>query len=327
MMNDRGRGGEAPRADQRQPQRRWREMLSEFPSIRQVFHALCALGDGEDATELLDFAARQEWTADLARRARSVARLDDTWPAEPETDDLAETLWQLYAASRVRDVLLLAHQPGPADDAVRELDQALGRKQPGFRRVPVDQVTQFFAAIGCQPVTEASFDPILHEIIICQAAAKPGTPIRVTGQRWPALMIGELVFTRAGVHVRAGSAHAVPGVADRSTLHWEYWRRHRITADGSFWWGRNSQWRTELRRDYLTSRGHVYDFDAFSSFHGRGRLSLTDDSALQPLTADQASFIKNRCQLRSPGEPDFDYMSSGIDERPGAILPVHRPHP
>jgi hypothetical protein len=33
----------------------------------------------------------------------------------------------------------------------------------------------------------------------------------ITGQAWPALMIGELAFARAGVHVRAGSEHAVPG--------------------------------------------------------------------------------------------------------------------
>ncbi len=290
-------------------------MLDEFPAIRQVFHALCDLGEGEDATELLGFAAEQEWMEDLARRAASVARLDHTMPAEPGTDELHETLWQLYAASRVRDVLLLAHQPDPADDSVRELDQALHREQPGFLPVPADQVTRFFARIGAQPVTKASFDPILHEIISCEAVDQPNAPIQVTGQAWPALIIGELVFTRAGVHVRAGSAHALPGVADRSTLHWEYWRRHRTTSDGSFWWGHNSQWRTSLRRDYITSRGHVYDYDAFSSFSRQLRLLTADDSADGPLTAEQVSLIKNRCQLLDDGEPRFDYLNFGIDER------------
>jgi hypothetical protein len=80
-------------------------MLGRFPVIRQVLHALCALSDGEDATELLAFAARQEWVADLARRAQGAARLDVTMPVEPETDDLLRTPWELYAASRVRDVL------------------------------------------------------------------------------------------------------------------------------------------------------------------------------------------------------------------------------
>lgn len=291
-------------------------MLTEFPAIRQVFHALCAMGEGEDATELLDYAARQEWMDDLARRLESlVARFDDTMAYEPEDDVLTETLWQLYAASRVRDALLLAHQPVPADESVCELDQALGREQPVFRPVPVGQVTEFFAAVGCRPVTEPGFDPILHEILTCHAADDPRAPIEVTRQEWPALMIGELVFTRAGVHVRAGSAHAVPGVAGRSTLHWEYWRRHRPTSDGSFWWGHNSQWRTEPRRDYITSRGHVYDFDAlFSSFRRRMREHPADGTTRHPLTADQASFIKNRCQLRDNSEPDFHDVDVGIDE-------------
>jgi hypothetical protein len=158
-------------------------------------------------------------------------------------------------------------------------------------------------------------DPILHEVITCEADADSSAPIRVTRHAWPAMMIGELVFARAGVHVLAGSAHAVPGVADRSTLHWEYWRRHRVTSDGSFGWGSNSQWRTEFRRDYITSRGHVYDFDAFSSFSRNRRLYLTGQMARAPLTADRASFIKNRCQLRAHGEPGFHYLGHGADER------------
>jgi hypothetical protein len=109
------------------------------------------------------------------------------------------------------------------------------------------------------------------------------------------------------VHVRAGSALATPGIADRSTLHWEYWRRHRITSDGSFGWGHNSQWRTEFRRDYITSRGHVYNFDALSGWHQQ--LSLISDRAPEePLTASEVSFIKNRCQLRADDVPDPGYL-------------------
>lgn len=293
----------------------WRKRLESYPSMRQVFHALCDLGEDEDATELLDFAARQEWMADLARRAANEARLDNTMPVEPETDDLRTTLWHLYAASRVRDVLLYAHQPTPADDSVRELDKALYREPPRFRPVVVDQIQDFFQAIGCQPVTEASFDPILHEIVTCEADEDPNAPIQVTGQLWSALVIGELVFSRAGVHVRAGAAHAVPGIADRSTLQWEYWRRHRDTYDDSFWWGHNSQWKTALRRDYITGQGHVYDYDAFSSFSRGIRMLTPDDNADQPLTPDQENFIKNRCQLRTVVDPDFTCLNHGIDER------------
>ena len=147
MGNEDGRGPEAQQVGRPQPH--WREMLSKFPAIRQVFHALCAMEEDEDAAELLDFAVRQEWMAGLARRAAGVARLDRTMPCEPETDDLMTTLWELYAASRVRDALLLPHQPAPAGDSVRELDEALHREAPRCRPVPVGQITEFFAAIGC----------------------------------------------------------------------------------------------------------------------------------------------------------------------------------
>jgi hypothetical protein len=135
MMSEHGRGQEAPQPGKS----RWRQMLGEWPAMRQVFHALCVMSNDEDPTDLLEFAARQQWMADLARRFETVvARFDGTTAIEREDGGLLDTLWQLYAATRVRDALLLAHQPDPADDSVCEFDQALGRKQPAFRPVPVD---------------------------------------------------------------------------------------------------------------------------------------------------------------------------------------------
>lgn len=100
MISEHGRGQEAPRVGQwRLP--RWRWMLGEWPAIRQVFHALCVMSDDEDPTDLLEFAARQQWMADLARRFEIVvARFDGTTAIEPEDNGLLETLWQLYAATR-----------------------------------------------------------------------------------------------------------------------------------------------------------------------------------------------------------------------------------
>lgn len=140
--------GEPQRAGQPQPGR-WREILGEFPAIRQVFHALCALGEGEDATEVLGFAARQEWMAVLARRAGSVARLDDTVPFEPGDEDLLETLWELYAASRVRDVLLLAHQPGP-------VARSANWTRPSAASSPVSGASPWIRSRSSSPSSAAS---------------------------------------------------------------------------------------------------------------------------------------------------------------------------
>ena len=120
------------------------------------------------------------------------------------------------------------------------------------------------------------------------------------------LMIGELVFARAGVRVRAGAAHARPGVADRSTMYWEYWRRHRPTIDDSFGWGTNSQWQTAFRRDYRTTRGSLFNLDARSA---------QPPNPPELTGAEAAEFVKNRCALRAEPDDQFTPPDQMIDER------------
>jgi hypothetical protein len=292
-----------------QAQEWWREAIPRF-GMRSLFHALCDLGRDDPPEPILDYASGQPWLADQAERFSQLSVLDRTHPYEPGDEQFWASLALLYAASRVRDVLLLAHQPAPANPGeLHDMDEMLGRTRPSFAAVPVARVTGFFAQIGCRAVTVARFDPALHEIVVCETAPASDAPITITGQLWPALMIGELVFTRAGVTVRAGAAHARPGVADRSTMYWEYWRRHRPTIDGSFGWGTNSQWQTAFRRDYRTTRGSVFNLDARSA-------PAPDLSELTG--AEAAEFVKNRCPLRAEPDDQFDPPDQMIDERSGS---------
>lgn len=247
------------------PRHWWRETVTGL-GIRGVFHALCRLDPGEDATEVLDFATGQDWMRELADRSGRLAVLSRTAPVDPGDVDQVRSLELLYAAGRVRDVLLLGHQPDPAGDEVPELDEALGREQPRFRPVPADQIAAFFASIGARAETGLSFDPILHEIVSC--------------------------------------------------LHWEYWRRHRPTQDGSFWWGSNSQWRTEIRRDYITDRGNVYNFDASSDWHKRMNETIAGIARIPAPTPDLAAeLVKNRCLLRDADGEQFRWPDHIVDER------------
>ena len=283
----------------------WPDTVSRY-GMRGLFHALCDL-DGTDPGPVLDHAVTRPWMAEAARRLSTLAVLDRTRPAQPGDRELTDTLYLLHAASRVRDILLLAHQPPPLDPAgLTSLDEALGRTPPSFGPVPVSRIAAFFARLGCRPVTEPSFDPVLHEIIACEPAASPDAPVQVTAQAWPALLIGELVFARAGVAVRAGAAHAVPGVADRSLLHWEYWRRHRPTSDGS---RTSSQWRTQFRRDYRTPRGAVYNLDAWPPDP-----APPPASAILP-PADAAELVRNRCLLRAEPHGPYQLPDVTLDER------------
>src|SRR5580698_253927 len=142
----------------------WPDTVSRY-GMRGLFHALSD-PDSTDPGPVLDHAVTRPWMAEAARRLSTLAVLDRTRPAQPGDRELTDTLYLLHAASRVRDILLLAHQPPPLDPAgLTSLDEALGRTPPSFGPVPVSRIAAFFARLGCRPVTEPSFDPVLHEII------------------------------------------------------------------------------------------------------------------------------------------------------------------
>ncbi|MFD0531918.1 hypothetical protein ACFQ1I_43790 [Kitasatospora arboriphila] len=64
------------------------------------------------------------------------------------------------------------------------------------------------------PFHGGGFDPFLHEIVEVEQADDPAAPIEVTEVLWPGLMLGELLFSRAGVRVRA--APRTPSTASRT---------------------------------------------------------------------------------------------------------------
>src|SRR5580658_3855247 len=136
-----------------QAQEWWREAIPRF-GMRSLFHALCDLGRDDPPEPILDYASGQTWLADQAERFSQLSVLDRTHPYEPGDEQLWASLALLYAASRVRDVLLLAHQPAPANPGeLHDMDEMLGRTRPSFAAVPVARVTGFFAQIGCRAVT------------------------------------------------------------------------------------------------------------------------------------------------------------------------------
>jgi len=291
----------------------WKEPIETF-GMRTLFHALSEY-DGDDVWEdILGYVMERPWMIDLKDRFATVREVEHTAPWQSEDEDLLQTLYLLYAASRVRDVLVFARQPPPLDPQMqRGLDEWLNRTEPSFELLPIDRFEAFFEHVGCRSTTVPFFDPILHEIVVCDQSDRADDDIVVIEQLWPALLIGELVFARAGVRVRAGSARARAGVADRSPMYWEHWRRHRRTFDLSMGWGTNSQWGTRFRRDYLTDSGRVFNFDALVQRRGEAR-----EATEAALSADQLEeLVKNRCMLRSHDELNHELWpyDSPIGER------------
>jgi hypothetical protein len=280
----------------------WREAI-RAGGFRALFMVLLECDSAAKVDEVLGFAAGCTDLRSAAARWRGLTALDVARPVRSE-EALRADSWSMYAASRVRDVLLLAHQPEPDESGdTQDQDEWLHRRSPGFPAISVDRFVELFGIFGARPVANTTFFPALHEIVECRPASTDDGAIEVVEQLWPPLMIDDLVFCRGGVVVAAGPDVARPGVADRSTLHFEYWRRHRRTNDLSMGWGHNSQWRTEFRRDFVTTRSTVYNFD--------GRVdpeSAAPDheaSEIAPLTrAERIEFTMNRSMLRRTASDD-----------------------
>ncbi|MCX5400970.1 hypothetical protein [Streptomyces sp. NBC_00102] len=229
-----------------------------------------------------------------ARAAESLCREDFRGPA-----DLRRAMsWELYALSRVSDVLLLAHQP-PPDPEVEAPWARRTRSLDGWPALGLEQYLHLFTALGLEPFRPTGpFDPFLHEIVEVEQAEDPEEAARVTGTVWPGLWLGPLLFSRAGVRVRAGAHHAERGVADRSPLHWTFLRRHRPTVDLSQGWGGNSQWRTDFRLDHLTPTGRRVNAGGRRDIDDGGENPDPAEALLTP--AERRELLLNRCLLRTP---------------------------
>jgi hypothetical protein len=248
---------------------------------------------GEVIAPWLDQAGRRycTWIA--------VAAECSGWWAVDRTDgdalDVSYLLWELYALSRVSDILLLGRQP---------FDNPVDIEIPGLA-LPDHEYLGLFSALGMTPFGGGVFDPFLHEIVEVEQVDDPRSPIEITEVLWPGLMLGDLLFGRAGVRVRAGAERAKRGVADRSPLYWSFRRRHRPTVDPSQGWGSNSQWRTTLRLDYRTPSGDWLNVDGDRPIDGSTELSRAHRANLSPeerlLTPrERRELLRHRCLLRVP---------------------------
>lgn len=204
-----------------------------------------------------------------------------------------EDLWHLYALSRVNQVLLLRFQQGRAD----------GTDWPGPELSP-NEYRAFSESLGMAVADVSEFHPFYHEIVEVHPGEDPDEPLTLVGEFWPCLMLGDMLFSRAGVCVTGGSRSVNKEVAESSTLYWAYRRKNRSHEDQSHGWGSNSQWATAFRRDYRIG-SHFY-------FNADGEHDLTrpiEPAPEQPeLTqAERIELLTNRCFLTTTKPHDDLY--------------------
>jgi hypothetical protein len=226
--------------------------------------------------------------------------------------ELLNALHHLYALSRVNDVMLMAFTEGSHGYT--------GWQGPQFS---VDERSKYLTALGMHLVEREMFHPFYHEIVEVEQSPDIAEPITLVKTIWPCFMLGQMMFSRAGVKVRGGSEHIVKEIAENSTLYWAYARKTRRTDDRSMGWGSNSQWRTKLRRDYEDDKAFYYNVDGKLDVHlppppPPPRIAEREPETL-PL-ADRIELITHRCFIKSD-KPHVDilhyftYTSTHIEKK------------
>jgi hypothetical protein len=256
--------------------------VSIWPAFRALFDALAYYeGASLHADVLVPWLAEsgeaaRSWLVSFAQRKGS--------PIPIASDD---DLWSLYALSRVNDVLLMSFQPGTRG---RAFELSLG-----------DYVA-FATAIGLQVVQEANFSPFFHEIVTVEQNPMAAAPVTLDREHWPALMLGDMMFSRAGVAVTGGRAHIRKEIAETSTMYWAFRRRNRRIYDLSVGWGSNSQWRTSFRRDYRIARSLYFNVDDAPNDLAQPSPPASPDDP--PLPA-RLELLLHRCFITLPDPEEY----------------------
>jgi hypothetical protein len=207
-----------------------------------------------------------------------------------DTVDLAVSyaLEELYALSRISDLLLLPFQPGSRKDWFTEKQLSLGERE------------LFLRQIGLRRIETRSFHPFYHEVVGVEQSLNPNEPISITEEVWAGYMFGNLMFCRAGVNVRGGADHIVKSIAEASTIYFTFVRNNRPASDLSHGWGHNSQWSTSFRRDYEHEGRYYYNVDGdcdLTASDLTGAPCEQEDQLEQP---ERVELLTHRCFIRTP---------------------------
>lgn len=248
---------------------------SQSPFV-ELHRSLQDYGGADAYTDLLE-----RWPDKNADECRWIAdfhdRTNDDWAAATDED-----LCRLYALFRVTSSLLLRFQSGRAD----------GTDYEG-PAITIEGFQLFHEQLGFRVPDVAEYHPFFHEILAVTPTPNDESSIQLAQCAWPCLMLGNMVFCRAGCAVAAGSSHVIKNIAETSQLYWTYRRKDRPYNDLSHGWGHNSQWRTALRRDYRSTDGYHFNVD--------GRQSLNDPNCTVddlPLNT-MIELVRNRCLIRT----------------------------
>lgn len=247
----------------------------ESGSLRELYRAVCEYESEKIWQEV--FLANWVALEPAGQYFREIRDRDCSTKPWPEL--LAGESMNLYCASRLSDLLLLSFQSGDLDYA------GIG--------TTLENYTELFTHLGFDIVEPSRFHAFSCEVV--EVAQSEHADVEIIEMLWPAVMLGNMMFARAGVRVKAPSHILTKGIADRSCLYWTYRRKYRTANDLSHGWGSNSQWSTDFRRDFDLSDRYAYNVDGGSKIvdlrEPVPELEVMDDMNI----LERISLLKHRC--------------------------------
>lgn len=259
------------------------ELASSFSSTNQYseFGYLRALYD-----EFISYSGERVWEDVFLPQWASLTQTRKYYESiknrdcgrKPWPDLFGSESYDLYCLSRLSDKMLLGLQSENLDG--------------NLPVISLKNYMSFFNHIGFDVVEPTEFHPFNCEIV--EVVESEDLTISIVEQIWPAIMLGNMMFARAGVKVRSPRHLFAKGVADRSILFWSYHRKNRRCMDMSIGWGHNSQWSTNFRRDFDLGDRYVYNVDESRSLNLKTVIEDDDALNIMPLT-DRIDFLRYRC--------------------------------
>lgn len=205
-------------------------------SIRDLYHKIPGYKGDKILTELL-----LPWLEQNGYR--------EYLHALPLNEEMREEdNWELYAFSRVLDLLALSSKPDSDTEGFEEEEPLL----------TTDEYIELVRSLGLDIGYPEKYDPFLCEIAI--AIAGP-LNFEIVGYQHPVIKLKHLMIKRSPVAITLDPEAYDFNLVNNATLYWTFWRNDRKTTDLSEGWGHNAQWRTGFRLDIETEQSYIYNLN------------------------------------------------------------------
>ena len=203
-----------------------------------------------------------------------------------------EDSWELYALSRVLDILTLTFRPN---------NKADGTEWRG-PELTLAEYIKFIKRLGLEAVDTIEYAPFYYEIFEAVAGK---ADFQMSDILFPPVMLKNLLIKRGGAIVTVIPANFELDALNNSTIYWAYRRKNREYKDLSQGWGSNSQWRTGFRFDFDRSAHYLYNAEGEIDLNSPNQKVL-DELNEYNLSLDEAVEITVNRQFITSKKPDTD---------------------